>query len=302
VGEIHTDSTDRWNEDHTQWLQPYNAAHWDGEKWELVHINGNGSPINIILAFSKDDIWFQGLLHWNGTQYTLHKKNFPLMPNGDGWRMHDTWGISSSNFYVVGNSGMIAHYDGTSWRKIESPVGAGGTDIRLKDIWGSPDGSSIWISGFDEVKGSVLLKNGPNGFETVVKYNASNPHGQNQISYAFQSIWAYGPDTVYVASVGRVYRTPLNYSSYAPEMIWYDYKNQSGYPNEIKAIRGITPKDLFIAGYQNEILHYNGNSWHKYDELLTDSGYWYALSVTKNTIAAGGWSSRLTALIAIGTR
>jgi len=297
VGEIHTEDTDHWNADSTKWLQPYNATHWDGEKWELKHINGNGSPINIILAFSKNDIWFQGLLHWDGQTFTLHKKNFPLISNGDGWRMHGTWGTSSSDFYVVGEHGMIAHYNGTSWTKVES-----GTTIKLTDIWGSPDGKSVWTCGFDEVKGSVLLKNSTNGFEFIVAYNASNPHGQNQISYAFQSVWSYEPDTVYVASVGRVYRTPLNYSSYAPEMIWYDYRNQSGYPNEIKTIRGNTPKDFFIAGFQNEILHYNGNSWRSYDELLTDSGYWYALSVNNNVIAAGGWSSQLKAFIAIGIR
>ena len=297
VGEIYTDDTYTYDS-LGNWIDPYNAAHWDGEKWELkrIYYIQDGSKywrdITAIFAFSKNDIWFGNFTHWNGVRYESIPLNIPF-PS----QINKIWGTSSSDLYVVGNGGLIAHYNGTNWTKIES-----GTTIKLIDIWGSPDGKSVWICGFDEVKGSVLLKNSTNGFETVVTYNASNPHGHNQISYAFQSVWAYEPDTVYVASVGRVYRTPLDYSSYAPEMIWYDYKNQSGYPNEIKVIRGVTPKDLFIAGYQNEILHYNGNSWHTYEELLTDSGYWYALSINKTIIAAGGRSSQPKALIAIGTR
>ncbi len=306
VGEIHTAETDRWNEDSTKWIPPYNAAHWDGEKWTLVHISpefrGNKITPEIegVFAFSTNDIWFSAggaPVHWNGVTYTMyHLWDMGVLGQTDGG-VTKIWGRSSYDIYFVGRTGSIAHFNGTSWTKIESS-----TKIKLTDVWGSPEGKSIWACGFDEVKGSVLLKNSTNGFETVVAYNASNPHGQNQISYAFQSIWAYEPDTVYVASVGRVYRTPLDYSSYALEMIWYDYKNQSGYPNEIKSIRGTTSKDLFIAGYQNEILHYNGKDWYKYDELLTDSGYWYALSLNKNIIAAGGWSSQQKALIAIGTR
>ena len=66
VGEIYTKDTYTYDS-LGNWIDPYNAAHWDGEKWELRWINGNGSKIDIILAFGKNDIWFEGLLHWDGT-------------------------------------------------------------------------------------------------------------------------------------------------------------------------------------------------------------------------------------------
>jgi hypothetical protein len=131
VGEIHTSDTDQWNEDSTEWVQPYNAAHWDGQNWELRRISNTGYPRRIVYSFSKNDVWFDGSIKWDGVGYSVHMKNFPLMPNGDGWYKNSMWGASNNDFYVVGDHGMIAHYDGQSWTKIES-----GTDLPINDIFG----------------------------------------------------------------------------------------------------------------------------------------------------------------------
>ena len=45
--------------------------------------------------------------------------------------MNKIWGSSSNDLYVVGNNGKIAHYNGTSWQRIES-----GTTLNINDIWG----------------------------------------------------------------------------------------------------------------------------------------------------------------------
>jgi hypothetical protein len=42
------------------------------------------------------------------------------------------WGTDKAIIYTVGYEvGNIAHYNGTSWKKIES-----GTDLNINDIWG----------------------------------------------------------------------------------------------------------------------------------------------------------------------
>jgi len=97
----------------------YNAVHWDGTKWELKRIGGVGGwACHTVFAFSANDIWFEGNIHWNGSKYTAHMNGWPLMPNGDGWQVNKLWGSSSSDLYAVGNNGNIAHWDGVSWRKI----------------------------------------------------------------------------------------------------------------------------------------------------------------------------------------
>ena len=54
--------------------------------------------------------------------------------------MNKIWGTSSQDLYVVGYGGNIAHYNGSSWTKIES-----GTDLDIQDIWGiiDKDGSKF---------------------------------------------------------------------------------------------------------------------------------------------------------------
>ncbi len=67
--------------------------HFDGNKWEQKDsklVNGQLIPLDQVLFDNAD--------------YT------------------SIWGTSSKNFYVVGNNGNIAHYDGSKWTKIQSPV------------------------------------------------------------------------------------------------------------------------------------------------------------------------------------
>jgi hypothetical protein len=299
VGEIHTEDTDRFDS-LGNWIQPYNAVHWDGSEWELkrIYTNGSfGSPryirLKSIFAFSENDIWITnyvgGYGHWNGSFWKT------------GWVAggeNKIWGSSSENLFIVGSIGNIIHYDGQTWRKLES-----GTTINLLDVFGSPDGSVVWACGFDDLTGSVLLKNTGGGFETVARVDDPNgAHLHNIITYVFNTLWTDNSDTVYVGSVGRVYNTPLNYTNFARENLWFDYANSNTYPNTTDAIRGNSPKDIFIAGYQNEIRHFNGISWYNYTQLLSSSGEWLSLSVKENKVVAVGITPDRKALIATGNR
>ncbi|RMH95872.1 MAG: glucosyl transferase, partial [Calditrichaeota bacterium] len=63
VGEIHTAETDTFDS-LGNWVNPYNAVHWDGIEWDLKHIRTNACggvdypPIEAIFAFSANDILF----------------------------------------------------------------------------------------------------------------------------------------------------------------------------------------------------------------------------------------------------
>ncbi len=282
VGEIHTAETDRWNEDSTKWIPPYNAAHWDGEKWTLLHVNGNGSPIHVIQAFATNDIWFQGVLQWDGLKYTLNNKNFPLMSNGDGWRMNKMWGISSDDFYVVGNKGMMAHYDGTGWTKIES-----GTDIDIRDIYGS------YNSKTDEYE--ILCVASNLGVNQQIKFfqiknNMAIDLPLDGLTYFLDGIWFSPNSKYYIVGTGifknnRFYRAQP-WKTYAPGVVTSYYTH---------AIAANDINDIIAVGAYNEIVHFNGKTWMNYRKNTYAS--FYEVDILNDLVVAVGINGQSAQLI-----
>ena len=110
----------------------YNAAHWDGQKWELKRIFYKGGiwTIRTIFAFNENDIWFSAFVRYDGENFI----ELPIPNILIGWSINKIWGTSSEDLYIVGNGGNIVHYSGPTggWQKIES-----GTELNINDIWGN---------------------------------------------------------------------------------------------------------------------------------------------------------------------
>ncbi|MGD1047036.1 MAG: hypothetical protein ABR936_17165 [Bacteroidota bacterium] len=115
VGEIYlNDSTGKPNMEN-----PYNAAHWDGSKWELKKIESiicgsntyTTSPLFTIFAFANNDIWYSDggeIIHWNGQIY-ISDCSMNAMLTG---AIKKIWGMSNNNLYAVGNAGTVIHFNG----------------------------------------------------------------------------------------------------------------------------------------------------------------------------------------------
>jgi hypothetical protein len=245
VGEIHTYETDTFDS-LGNWVQPYNAVHWDGEKWELKRINGHGSKISVILAFSPTDIWYNGLLHWNGSIYKLRNKNFPLLPNGEGWVMNKMWGTSSSDLYVVGNKGMIAHYDGHSWAKVES-----GTTFNFSDIWGV-DQERVLLSG-NRYQPQLLSK-----IFFLTQMSLSDDLFWNNSNNVW-SVWGKVGTPIFAAGLG-VYKRMVN----GKWILLPDTKK-----TRISTIRGVDTNNIIVGGDFGFIRHYNGMNWLEFSFNLS---------------------------------
>ncbi|NCS89255.1 MAG: hypothetical protein AUK34_03895 [Ignavibacteria bacterium CG2_30_36_16] len=268
----------------------YNLIKWNGTEWKPERIyftNSQGqsflAPMKSIFALSENDIWIglDQLIHWDGSDYIEYELSDAIFQS---W-INKLWGKSSEDLYVVGNGGNIAHYSNGQWSKIES-----GTDVNLRDVWGSPDGSIVWAAGFEDSYGTVFLRNTGNGFEKVLEITGPNmPHPPNEITHVFKSLWTDKTDTVYLGAIGRVYAAPKNTTGYAKENIWWDYENQTEYPPETKIIRGTAGNDIFVGGYLQSVSHWNGASWKGYLELEGD-GTWYSMAVKDNLIITVGES------------
>ena len=136
----------------------YNAIHWDGLGWELSRIKTNACggveypPIKAIFAFSSNDILFAhidgSISHYDGMKF-VNDCTLITQLNGSSNKI---WGVDSNDFYVVSGNGFIAHYQYGHWSRIES-----GTDVDLKDIYGSSNGNELWTCGWSNQNGRVAV-------------------------------------------------------------------------------------------------------------------------------------------------
>jgi hypothetical protein len=101
--------------------------------------------------------------------------SLPIHGNGTNWEIHDVreitnsslslskaWGTSSEDMYFVGRAGSIAHYNGSSWSKIES-----GTTTDLISLTPG-EGNEIFVSGYDDSNGSSILLKIKEGISEII--------------------------------------------------------------------------------------------------------------------------------------
>ena len=185
----------------------FNAAHWNGNEWELIRII-NSATLYSIFYFSENDIWVTKYgypVHWDGnswTQYNLTDMGIEGSP-GQG-----IWGTSSDNIYFVGDNGSIVHYNGIDFTEMNS-----GTDVDLKNIVGNEN--SVFIIGYDYTNNpniSLELKNG----EWTPFYESAGYYGDpnNPEDYGKPYGIDVLGDTVYLATSGSL--GPSN-------LVKYDY-------------------------------------------------------------------------------
>ncbi len=284
VGEIYSDST--------QPSKRYNAVHWNGSEWELKRIpyvyNGQPyyHPLNFSFSFENGEVWFggNGIVKWDGNNYT----NVEINQNVWGpVSINKIWGSSTSNVFIVGNEGSMAHYNGSSWQKLES-----GTDVDFRDIWGCRSSRS----GEWEILAVTSYGAVPSGDISILKIEGTTVHSINTtgLPSGLSSIW-FIPGQVYYAVGDGVFRTSW------PGRNW---QAESGHPALYKvAIRGQSKNDIFITGSYGLVSHYNGKSWHHYNgsELPTIYGGYWSISYKEDLMVAVG-DAGVNGIILRGTR
>jgi len=258
---------------------PYNVAYWNGQNWQrdIVYYSTGGhhysSPLYAICAFSESDIWFggNGLVHWDGQSYVAQDD---LVSIWGPFLISRIWGTSSSDLFVVGDSGSLAHYDG-SWIKVNT-----GTRVNLQDVWGT-DANHVWATGYNDGDGHCVILQDSNGVWRKI-YDSTGQPFLNEFQFA--SLWTDDPTRLYLVggsfptlldlSAGKYsqLRTPIQYVSFR--------------------IRALKANDMFIAAEGSEVGHYNGSTWYKYPELkvLNGGSAWFlSVQATKDFVVLGGF-------------
>jgi hypothetical protein len=247
VGQIYADSTQPW--------LLYNAVHWDGQQWELKRIKtlacggADYPPIQAIFSFAADDILFAhidgSISHYDGIGFA---NDCSLITQLNG-SVNKMWGVAKNDLFVVSGNGFIAHYNGSSWQKIES-----GTDLPINDIWGAKD---------DETGEDYILCPASYKFQLdEKKLLRINPDlSVQEENWPFQdrrvhSVWFKNEYHIFICGAGVFLR------------------NRTGQYNEFneipliftERIRGNDINDLFVAGDFGILAHYNGLNWKVYPD------------------------------------
>ena len=182
---------------------------------------------------------------------------------------------------MVGNSGLIAHYDGQQWQRIES-----GTDENINDIHGIVNNNKKIIycvfgkTLTQTIPGVIKIEN-KNVIEVQWPYNDRIPH----------SIWFDKPGLIYVAGGEVVLK------DYTGE--WRIISNLPRY--YIKRIRGNADNDIFIAGAYSILAHFNGLGWYLY-EYGNSNKHYESLDFKNNLLVVVGHIGGRVAFIKMGKK
>jgi len=267
VGEIYVADTSQ------NGYTTYNAVYWDGNQWELKRIHYYGScsaveypPLKAIWAFSENDIVITngGSIGWfDGSIVNLDCRVNPLLTGA----INKIWGSSSSDLYVVGNSGNIAHYNGQSWTRIES-----GTTTDINDVWGTSDDIENWtvycaVSFVLQTGDKKILKINYNSVDSLTWNTGRRVH----------SVWTNSENYLYTGG-GGIFENKRGYWNEITEVPLYYSRN----------IRGSDLNNLFVCGDFGFYAHFNGSGWKTFSELSIQ-GIYYAVAVKGNTVISVGF-------------
>jgi hypothetical protein len=257
---------------------PYNLAKWDGRTWETKRVTVSTRfgfitpPLEGIYAFSPTDIWVIATdpIHGDGTNWVDYDIRV-ILQNG-GLTVSKGWGTSSSNMYFVGRSGNIVHYNGTTWRRLES-----GTTTRINDAWGVVNPvtgkEEVYCSGGDRL---VRIRN-----TAVVDLVWSTNRTRDGIWTNFGHPIFTAGDGVFENSAGLWRQVNIGASIYT------------------NAIRGKALNDLVAVGDFGLLAHFNGVTWEAF--FQNSGGDYYNVGMLENIVVAAG-EMNARGLLIIGRR
>ena len=256
---------------------PYGIARWNGQNWQLQKIYDNNNQIipelRGIFSFNGVDIWLAdgGVYHWDGisSKMSASYSRISLIGGVDnGQSINKLWGTSSYNLYGVGDKGMIAHYNGSSWQKMES-----GTTVDLNDIFGL-DANHIWAIGtMSDGNGTVILSFDGMAWKSLYQGNY----------YGFNSVWTNQSTWLYISGDSGPYQFNLKTKSFI--------KLSTPSQDVMYCVRATGLNDVFFSGQNKEITNYNGSTWKLYTDvqaLITTDAWWLSVKPTNDFVAVGG--------------
>jgi hypothetical protein len=268
----------------------YNLATWDGTNWRLSRVlfplcDANGNQVGSgpyagksVFASSGDDIWFTcavSLVHWDGAAIRS-----VCMPLGYGQRdLSRLWGVRGSLF-LVGTNGFIAHFDGLTWRRVES-----GTTLNINDVWGAAVGQ-----GGDQLLGAVAWNRSQSQGNALLRLSPTGASGlvTTGLPYGLSGLW-FVPERIAYVVGGAIARK----RSLVDTTSWQRYAYGEVTIYFINTVHGQGLNDVVAAGAFGEVLHFNGMTWRSFIAETGMPGNYWSIKIRGRHVFAVGTGGRI---------
>jgi hypothetical protein len=191
--------------------------------------------------------------------------------------------------YFVGRAGNIIRYANATWQSVSS-----GTTLTLQDIWGSVNPAT----GQTEIL-AVASDPYTSYDRRILKIAGTTVStlSDSGITRALSGVW-FAPSRGYFVSGGGFYGKPS-----LGDAQWVNGLQGSGLMIQyLDAVRGNAVNDIFAAGANGDLLHFNGSTWHNFrDQTGLSYGEYYAIAVKGDLVMAVGEDIG-RAVVALGRR
>jgi hypothetical protein len=241
--------------------------HYDGNVWEEAESTTQGH-LNAIWGSGENDIFVVGdegtILRSNG--YTWSE-----MESGTTIHLLDIWGRNENDIYAVGGNrslgsgtgGIIIHYDGNSWEKIEHGI----PDLpNLNGVRGTGSGH-LYVAGGDRMyRPMTRVWSGTGGI--ILHYNGENwDIWSGGDDWNLYSIWGNEEDLYAAGAYTQYYSgdSPITYGKLfrLNGETWEEVVVENGDINGLISIGGFGEETLFATGIYGTILKYDSSGWRE---------------------------------------
>jgi len=239
--------------------------HYDGNSWTLVpgiptsgiYILGDiwGSDSNNIFVTAEGYDNKGHIIHWDGSSWSGITLSFPLTAGA----LFEIWGLAADDVYVSGyngysggTTGLMYHYNGSTW-ELFHPDGLGDHDLpktrAIGGIWnnsGSPDKLFLAAQSYGSSQS--------NWFAEVLYYDGSTWQTKTFSEYpqchGATEVWGSTLDDVYVTcDAGLILHGNSDFEWSVMD---------SGTTENLNGIWGNGPGDVFVVGSNGTILRLVG--------------------------------------------
>lgn len=264
-----------------------NILRWNGEKWYRFEREFVSTGFTGIWAVDSSNIYLaSGAIrkYENGAVKTIDLTHLTFSNNQ---AVNKLWGSSGSNIYGVGRNGIIVHYDGSKWTKIDFD-----TKWRFDAITGSKQTGIAYASATDQSFNTAIVKLENNTVEVI--YNSANDKNhftsfsvkllnENELMLGLNKVWKFNINT---KQTELLYTLPSGYGVFSMAI----YSDNDIY--------------YFVDQYGQgkELLHYNGKRFKEItysNSLLIIYGGAYAI---KNLAVLTGFSNNKAYLVKVKRR
>lgn len=125
------------------------VLHWDGTAWSRQE-TPTQQDLWGVWGASPDDLWAVGgagreagqqtILHYDGTAWTAHPP--PDLLRANVFAFFKVWGTSADNVYIVGQRGVVLHWNGSAWTEEFA-----GVSDDLIALWGTGPDRIVAVGG-----------------------------------------------------------------------------------------------------------------------------------------------------------